>query len=63
MTHDEDSERARIAYREFALAWRIERDRVARVRLVEDDRRFESASAERALAEHLSARLISAVAR
>ena len=63
MTHDEDSERARIAYREFALAWRIERDLVARVRLAEDDRRFESALAERALAKHLAARLISAVAR
>ena len=63
MTHHEDFERARIALREFALACRVERDRVARARLAEDDRRFESASAERAVAEHLAARLIAAVAR
>jgi hypothetical protein len=63
MTHNEDSEHMRIALREFALACRVERDRVARARLAEADRRFESASAERAVAEHLAARFIAAAAR
>jgi hypothetical protein len=63
MDHDKESEFARIAFREFALACRVERDRIARARLAEQDRRFESISVERTLADREAARLIAAVSR
>jgi hypothetical protein len=63
MNREEESESARIAFFEFALACRAERDRIARARLAEQDRRFESASAERAVAGHEAAQLIAAASR
>jgi hypothetical protein len=62
MDHEEESERTRTALREFARACRVERDRIACARLAAEDQRFESSSAERAVAEFLAARLIAAVA-
>jgi hypothetical protein len=62
MDRNEESERTRIALREFALACRVERDRIACARLAAEDRRFESWAAGRAVAEFLAARLIAAVA-
>jgi hypothetical protein len=63
MNHDEDSELARAAFRDFAMACRVERDRIASARLAEEDRRFESSLADRTVAEFFAARLIAAAAR
>jgi hypothetical protein len=63
MTQENDaSKRERLAWAEFALACRRERDRIAAAELEAEDRRFEASTAERALAEALVARLIAAVA-
>ncbi|MEO8925513.1 MAG: hypothetical protein ABI330_22300 [Caldimonas sp.] len=56
--NDQEIERT---FHEFALACRVERDRIACARLAEEDRRFESASAERAEADRQGARLIAAI--
>jgi len=62
--HDDDSaDRTRAAFREFALACRVERDRVAEARLAEEDRRFETSCADRRIADLFAARLIAAVAK
>jgi hypothetical protein len=63
MDCEEEHERTRIAFREFALACRVERDRIACARMAEEDRRFESSPAERAVADFHAARLIAAVSR
>ena len=60
---DDSPERTRAVFREFALACRAERDRLAVVRMAEEDRRFESSIADRRLADLFAARLIAAVAR
>ena len=52
-----------MAFLEFALACRTERDRIACARLDQEDRRFESGSPERAAADIEAARLIDAVSR
>ena len=51
------------ALRAFALACRRERDRLAQQRLAEVDRRFDTASDERLLAERLAARAIAEARR
>jgi hypothetical protein len=56
-------ERTRAALREFALACRIERDRLAVARMAEEDRRFETSMADRVMADLFAARLIAAVAK
>jgi hypothetical protein len=63
MSPNEESERERMALADFALACRRERDRIACAELAAQDRRFETAGAERAVAEALVARLIAAMAR
>jgi hypothetical protein len=63
MNQEEQPEFERAAFREFALACRLERDRIASASLVEQDRRFESSLADRTVAEFFAARLIAAVAR
>ena len=60
--HEDFAERTRAAFREFALACRVERDRLAVARLTREDRRFDTSVVERAMAELLAARLIAAVA-
>ncbi|HZV93628.1 MAG TPA: hypothetical protein VFF72_10460 [Caldimonas sp.] len=47
----------------FALACRVERDRRACLDIAEEDRRFETQSHERAVAEASAARAIAAAAR
>ena len=49
-------------FREFGLACRVERDRLAVARLADEDRRFDTSSAERKIAELFVARLIADVA-
>jgi hypothetical protein len=63
MNREEEPDLARDAFREFALACRAERDRLARAQLAEQDRRFESIRSERELADREAARLIAAVSR
>ena len=47
----------------FGLACRAERDRISLAGLAEQDRRFETASIDRAIAELFAARLIAMIAR
>ena len=61
--HEDSAERTRTAFREFALACRAERDRLAMSRLAQEDHRFETSVVERAMAERFAARLIAAVAK
>ncbi len=61
MNHEEESERERSAFAEFARACRFERDRIACAQLAAQDRRFDSSPDERAVAEVLAARLIAKV--
>jgi hypothetical protein len=63
MNHEEQLELERAACRGFALACRVERDRVASACLGEQDRRFESSLADRSVAKFFAARLLAAVAR
>ncbi len=63
MSPNEESERERWVFAEFAQAGRIERDRIACAHLDAEDHRFESSPCYRAVAEILAARLIATVAR
>ncbi|MEP7301891.1 MAG: hypothetical protein ABI699_10215 [Caldimonas sp.] len=56
--YDESFDSERAAFREFALACRAERDRLASARLAEHDRRFAGAGEERQAANRWAARLI-----
>jgi len=58
-----DSERTREVFREFSLACRAERDRLATARLDREDRRFETALADRIAAQFLAMRAIRAAQR
>ena len=58
MSHDPSLPPPSDPFREFALACRLERDRLAQQRLAEADRRFDVASDERRLAQLLAARAI-----
>ena len=60
---NEESEPERRVLVEFALACRRERDRIAYAELEAQDRRFETSTIERAIADGLAARLIAAEAR
>ncbi len=60
MNDDDESRRTREAFREFALACRVERDRIALARLARDDERFDASMAERAVAEFFATRIIAA---
>jgi hypothetical protein len=57
--HDPEAE----VFRAFGLACRAERDRISLADLAEQDRRFETSAAERAIAELFTARLIATIAR
>ena len=59
---EDSAERTRAVFREFALACRVERDRLALARLAREDRRFDTSIVERGIAELFAARLIAAVA-
>ena len=59
--HPHDSEADVL--RTFGLACRAERDRISLAGLAEQDRRFETSVADRAIAELFAARLIAAIAR
>jgi hypothetical protein len=61
--NDQESEPTRIAFHEFALACRAERDRIANALLAEEDRRFEAAPVERAEANQQAAHFIAAMSR
>ena len=63
MNREEEANLERLVFREFALACRAERDRLACAELAEQDRRFESIRAERERADREAARLIAAVSR
>ena len=54
---------APAVFREFALACRAERDRRALAALAADDLRFETALADRDIADAFAARLIAAAKR
>jgi hypothetical protein len=58
MSSDEEFEMMRRALLEFALACRIERDRLAQARLENDDRRLEEDSADARVARCLADRII-----
>jgi hypothetical protein len=63
MNHEEPLELERAAFREFALACRVERDRVASTGLAEQDRGFEASLAGRIVAGFFAARPLAAVPR
>ena len=50
-------------FRAFALACRAERDRISLAGIAEQDRRFETSFADRAIADLFAARLIAMIAR
>jgi hypothetical protein len=58
-----ESELAREVFRDFALACRAERDRIAVARLAKEDLRFETSLADRTAAEFLAAHAIAAAKR
>jgi hypothetical protein len=49
--------------RQFAMACRLERDRLALAQMAEQDRRFDREALDRALAEQFATRLIDLVCR
>jgi hypothetical protein len=57
--HDAEAE----VFRAFGLACRAERDRISLAGIAEQDRRFESSVADRAIAELFVTRLIATFAR
>ncbi len=61
--HDDSLERAHAVFRAFALACRLERDRRAVADMAADDLRFETALADRGIADAFAARLIAAAKR
>jgi hypothetical protein len=61
--HDDSPERTRAVFREFALACRVERDRLAMAHMAAEDRRFETSITDRGIADLFAARLIAAVAK
>jgi len=61
-SHDPHDGEAEV-FRAFGLACRSERDRLALADIAEQDRRFESATADRAIAEQFAARLIATISR
>ena len=64
MDDDEStSRRAGDVFREFAMACRAERDRIALASLASEDQRFELASRERAQADALAGNAIAAASR
>jgi hypothetical protein len=50
-------------FREFAMACRIERDRLSLAEIAEQDRRFDGEAVERAIAEQFATRLVDLVCR
>ncbi len=50
-------------FREFAMACRIERDRLSLAEIAEHDRRFDGEAAEREIAELFASRLVDLVCR
>jgi hypothetical protein len=60
MDNPDESISAREAFREFALACRAERDRLALLRMAREDERFDNSLADRAVAEFFATRIISA---
>ena len=63
MAAPSDSDDEAEVFRAFAKACRAERDRLALAELAEQDRRFERAAADRAIAELFATRLIALVSR
>jgi len=61
--HDDSRDSEAQVFHAFGLACRAERDRLMLHDLAEQDRRFESAAPDRAVAELLAARLIAALSR
>ena len=57
--HDSEAE----VFRAFGLACRAERDRISLAGLADQDRRFDTSAAERAIAELFTTRLIATLAR
>jgi hypothetical protein len=60
--HD-DSEQTRAAFREFGLACRAERDRLALAGMAQSDRRFDTSIVERGIADAFVARLIASLVK
>ena len=60
---DDSAERAHAAFRQFALACRAERDRRAVAEMAADDLRFETALADRGIADAIAAHVIAAAKR
>ena len=60
MNADDEFELMRRALLEFALACRLERDRLAQARLDDDDRRLDEETAEAQAARELADRVIEA---
>jgi hypothetical protein len=50
-------------FREFAMACRIERDRLSLAEIAEQDRRFDGEAAEREIAEAFATRLVDLVCK
>ena len=58
MNPDDEFELMRRALLEFAIACRLERDRLAQARLENDDRRLDEETADAILAKQLADRVI-----
>lgn len=58
MNPDDEFELMRRALLEFAMACRLERDRLAQARLENDDRRLDDETADALLAKQIAERLI-----
>lgn len=58
MNPDDEFELMRRALLEFAMACRVERDRLAQARLESDDRRLDDETADALLAKQLAERVI-----
>lgn len=50
-------------FREFAMACRIERDRLSLAQIAEQDRRFDGEAAEREIAELFATRLVNVICK
>jgi hypothetical protein len=50
-------------FREFAMACRLERDRLSLAEIAEQDRRFDGEAAEREIAERFATRLVDLVCK
>ena len=61
--HDDSRDAEADVFHAFGLACRAERDRLTLDDLAEHDRRFESAAADRVVADLFAARLIATLSR